>query len=242
MATDLVIALDYSDQNKADYLLQQLEGLPVIYKIGLELYLSASSEWMKASCNSGHRIFLDLKLYDIPNTVGSAVIKAAELGVEFLTLHLAGGRRMFDEVEIRLQEAVVSQQIEKRPKILGVSVLTSFKEEEWIANVSHMAKLSGVRSILDTTMHFANLAHDHPAVQGMVCSAIEAERVRMKYPELFLMVPGIRPEGSVSHDQSRVTTPKEAAQAGASAIVVGRPITQAADPREMVENILREIS
>lgn len=242
MATELVVALDFNDQNKADYLLQQLEGLPVIYKIGLELYLSASSEWMKATCNSGHRIFLDLKFHDIPNTVGSAVVKAAELGVEFLTLHLAGGRRMLDEVEIKLQEALISQQIAKRPKILGVSVLTSFKEEEWIANVSHMAKISGVRTILDTTLHFANLAHEHPAVQGMVCSAIETERVRMKYPDLFLLVPGIRPEGSVANDQARITTPADASKAGASAIVIGRPITQSPDPRTLVENILREIS
>ncbi len=242
MATELVVALDYDNQQKADVLIQQLKGLPVIYKIGLEMYLSADSQWIRNLCSNGTRVFLDLKFYDIPNTVGSAVVKATELGAEFITLHLSGGRRMFDEVEVRIQEALISGQIVKRPKILGVSVLTSFKEEEWIANVSHMAKLSGIRSIQDTAMHFANLAHEHPAIQGMVCSAIEVERVKMKYPELYLMVPGIRPEGSVTHDQSRTMTPMDASRAGASAIVVGRPITQATHPREVAELILKEIS
>ena len=241
MASELVVALDYNDPQKAEALIQQLEGMPVIYKIGLELYLSADSQWIKDICSSGARIFLDLKFHDIPNTVGSAVLKATKLGVEFMTLHLSGGRRMFDEVEIRLQEALLSGELSKKPKILGVSVLTSFKEEDWIANVSHMAKLSGIRSIQDSTLHFANLAHEHPAIEGMVCSANEVERIRMKYPQLYLMVPGIRPEGAVAHDQGRVMTPRDACAAGASGIVIGRPITQAHNPREVVENVIRDI-
>ena len=242
MATELVVALDYNDPKLAEALTQKLSGLPVVYKVGLELFLSADSAWVRELCSSDARVFLDLKFYDIPNTVGAAVVKAAELGAEFITVHLAGGRRMLDEVENRLQEALLSVQILKRPTLLGVSVLTSFREEDWIANISHMAKVSGVRSIQDTSLHFANLAHEHPAVQGMVCSPREAERIRMKYPHLYLMVPGIRPEGSPAQDQGRTMTPLDASRAGASGIVVGRPITQATDPRTVVEEILREIS
>ena len=242
MATELVVALDYNDQKKADQLMEQLEGLPVIYKIGLELYLSADSHWVQAICSSGTRVFLDLKFYDIPNTVSSAMVRAARLGAEFITVHLAGGRRMLDEIDIRLQEALLTGEIMARPKVLGVSVLTSFSEAEWIANVSHMAKVTDVRSVEETTLHFSNLVHEHPGVQGMVCSPKEIEKIRLKYPKIYLMVPGIRPVGTTSHDQSRIMTPAEAASAGASAIVVGRPITQATDPRKVVEQILREIS
>jgi orotidine-5'-phosphate decarboxylase len=242
MATELVVALDFDNQKKADELMEQLEGLPVIYKIGLELFLSAESHWIQALCSSGTRIFLDLKFYDIPNTTASAMVKAANLGAEFVTVHLAGGSRMLDEIDVCLQESLISGDIVNRPKVLGVSVLTSFKEEEWIASVSHMAKVTGVRTIADTAMHFANLVSDHPGVQGMVCSPQEVQMIRLKYPDLFLMVPGIRLEGTASQDQSRVMTPAQARAVGASAIVVGRPITQAKNPREIAEQILRDIS
>jgi orotidine-5'-phosphate decarboxylase len=241
MATELVVALDYNDQKKADQLIEQLEGLPIIYKVGLELFMAADSKWTQALCASGHRVFLDMKFYDIPNTVSSAMVRAAKLGAEFVTVHLAGGRRMLDEIDICLQEALLTGEILSRPKVLGVSVLTSFKEEEWIANVSHMARVTDVRSIEDTALHFANLVHEHPGVQGMVCSPQEIQKIRLKYPQLYLMVPGIRPVGTTSHDQSRIMTPSEAASAGASAIVVGRPITQATEPRNVAEQILREI-
>ena len=242
MSTELVVALDFNDQKKAHALIKSLGTLPVIYKIGLELYLSADSQWTQAVCASGRRVFLDLKFHDIPNTTAQAAVRAAKLGAEFVTVHLAGGRRMLDEIDVRLQEAIVSGEITKRPKVLGVSVLTSFKEEEWIANVSHMAKVTGVRTIEDTAMHFANLVHEHPGVQGMVCSPHEVAMIRAKYPQIFLMVPGIRPEGSATQDQSRVMTPGQARSAGASAIVVGRPITQAENPRQVVEEILKDLS
>ena len=241
MQTELVVALDFNDQNKAIELMDQLADFPVIYKIGLELFLSADSHWLQSICSSGSRVFIDLKFLDIPNTVASAMMKIAKLGAEFATVHLSGGRRMLDEIDSRLNEALSQGDIVSRPRVLGVSVLTSFKEEEWVANVSHMAKLTAVRTIEDTAMHFATLANEHPSIQGMVCSPHEVESIRMKYPNLYLMVPGIRPKGGDVHDQSRVMTPGEAKSKGASAIVVGRPITQAVNPREVVEQILKEI-
>jgi orotidine-5'-phosphate decarboxylase len=240
--TELVIALDYAETEPAEKLMAELKGLPVVYKVGLELFMSAGPAWVKSLCDQGHRIFLDLKFLDIPNTVGKAVLQGAQLGVEFMTLHLSGGRRMFDEVDTRLKESEISGILKKRPKILGVSVLTSFKEEDWIANVSHVAKLGSIRPIEDAVMHYSNLAFDHPAIHGMVCSSHEVESIRGKYPKLFLMVPGIRPKGASLNDQGRVMTPAEAMSAGASMIVVGRPITQSQNPREAAEDILKEIS
>jgi orotidine-5'-phosphate decarboxylase len=242
MATELVVALDYSDRKSAEILMDELHGLPVIYKIGLELFMSVDASWIQAITASGERVFLDLKFHDIPNTVAQAAVKASKLGVEFMTVHLSGGKRMLDELDIRLQEATISGEITSRPKILGVSVLTSFLEEEWVANVSRMAKLTGVRTIQDAVNHFADLAHSHPAVQGMVCSPKEVEAVRFKYPGLYLMIPGVRMEGSVLNDQARVMTPAQAMKAGASAIVVGRPITRSENPRKIAENYLRDIS
>ena len=233
-ATELVVALDYSDPKKAEALIEKLKGLRVVYKVGLELYLAAGSQWVHALVARGERIFLDLKFHDIPNTVAQAALQAAGLGVEFLTVHLSGGKRMLDEINARLGQP--------RPKVLGVSVLTSFAEEEWVANVSHMAKISGVRPIEETVLHFADLAAQHPGVQGMVCSPKEIEPVRLKYPDLYLMVPGIRMEGEALQDQKRVMTPALARQAGANAIVVGRPITLAADPRAAAEAILKELA
>jgi orotidine-5'-phosphate decarboxylase len=205
------------------------------------LFLAAGPDWVRRQTSMGRRIFLDLKFHDIPNTVGQAVVQTARLGAEFTTVHLSGGKKMLDEIDVRLQEAVISGQIVTKPRVLGVTVLTSFHEEEWIANVSHMAKVTAVRNIEESVMHFAALAHDHPAVAGVVCSPKEMDSIRSKHPGMFTMVPGIRPKGSSLHDQSRVMTPAEASAARASAIVVGRPITQAADPRVAAEQILKEM-
>jgi orotidine-5'-phosphate decarboxylase len=240
MRTELVVALDYPNAELADQCIQNLKGLPVIYKVGLELFMGTSPTWVKKLC-ANQRVFLDLKFFDIPNTVGQAVIRGASLGAEFMTLHLSGGKLMFDEVSIKIREAMAAGQLQTAPKILGVSVLTSFQEEDWIANVSHMAKLSAIRSIEDTVMHFANMADEHAAIQGLVCSPKEIAVIRAKFPNLFLMVPGIRPMGGDLHDQKRVMTPVEAGHAGASAIVVGRPITQSKTPRLVAESILREL-
>jgi len=240
--TDLVIALDADSSSRAEALMQKLSGLPVVYKVGLELFLGVEKAWVKNLTSSGKRVFLDLKLHDIPNTVAQASVQAARLGVEFLSIHLAGGSRMFDEVERALTEALASRSVGLKPKILGISVLTSFSEEEWRANVAHLAQLPSVRPIEEAVLHFSDLARSHPGIHGMVCSPQEAASVKARNPELYLMVPGIRFEGQSSDDQSRVMTPAQARRAGATAIVVGRPITRAEDPRRMAEMILKDLS
>ncbi len=240
--TELAVALDFSTVALAEKLISDLRGLPVIYKVGLELFLSAGPDWVKRFASRGNRIFLDLKFHDIPNTVAKAVIQASGLGAEFTTIHLSGGKDMLNEIEIQMKQAEIATSRPTSIRVLGVTVLTSFKEEAWIANVSNTAKLTAVRPLEDAVMHFASLAASHPAVSGIVCSAKEVSMIREKHKDLYLMVPGIRNKGESTHDQSRVMTPAEAMAAGASAIVVGRPITQAADPRQVTESILKEIS
>lgn len=240
--TDLVVAIDAPDAVRAEALIQELSGLPVVYKVGLELFLGVEKSWVKSLASGGRRVFLDLKLHDIPNTVAQASVQAAKLGVEFLSIHLAGGTRMFDEVERALTEALATGAIEVKPKILGISVLTSFNEEEWRANVAHLAALPSIRPIEEAVLHFSDMARSHPGIQGMVCSPREVATVKARNPELSLVVPGIRFEGQRVDDQSRVMTPAEARKAGASAIVVGRPITRADDPRRMAEMILKDLS
>jgi orotidine-5'-phosphate decarboxylase len=240
--TDLVVALDAPDAATAGELIEKLSGLPVVYKVGLELFLGIEKSWVKTLTAGGKRVFLDLKLHDIPNTVAQASVQAARLGVEFLSIHLSGGSRMFDEVERALTETLATGSIGVKPKVLGISVLTSFSEEEWRANVAHFAPLPSIRSIEEAVLHFSDLARSHPGIHGMVCSPREALPVKTRNPELYLMVPGIRFEGQGRDDQSRVMTPSEARKAGASAIVVGRPITRAEDPRRMVEMILKDLS
>ncbi len=224
--TELAIALDFPDSATADRLICDLGELPVIYKVGLELFLGAGPEWVKAHCTRGKRIFLDLKFYDIPNTVAAAVAQAASLGVEFTTVHLSGGRKMLDALKVA-------------PKVLGVSVLTSFSEEDWYENSLRISERP--HGIPQAVQNLAGLAAQHSAVFGMVCSAHEVKWIKGAYPNLYTVVPGIRPVGVPSQDQARVMTPKEAALAGASAIVVGRPITQSQDPKKIVEQILNDI-
>ncbi len=232
--TELCVALDFENTDIAERMIQQLEGLPIIYKVGLELFTASGGNWVKKLTSTGHRVFLDLKLHDIPNTVTKTILQIDRMGVEFTTVHLCGGHKMLDMIEDYLPK-------ESKLKVLGISVLTSFKEEDWISNTSLIAKLGASRTIHDSVLHYSTVAHDHPVVDGMVCSPHEVEEIKKKYPELYLMVPGIRPANTAKDDQARVMTPQEASNVGASAIVVGRPITQAENPRVMAELILKDL-
>jgi orotidine-5'-phosphate decarboxylase len=233
--TDLVVALDFNQATEAEKLMSALQDLPLIYKVGLELFTVVGPEWVMKQTSSGKRIFLDLKLHDIPNTVMKTILQIEKMGVEFTTVHLSGGHKMLDTIADNLPPG-------SKLKVLGVSVLTSFEEEEWISNMSLIAKLGAARSIHDSVLHYAALASDHPAIAGMVCSPHEVSEIKNKHHGLFLMVPGIRPEGIEKNDQARVMTPEEANLAGASAIVVGRPITQSENPRKIAEQILHDLT
>jgi orotidine-5'-phosphate decarboxylase len=232
--TELIVALDYARADKALELVQKLGGLPLIYKVGSELFLGSGPEVVRELVHRKCRVFLDLKFHDIPNTVARAAKQAAKMHVEMFTVHLAGGSQMVKAVAEEFAELP-----ELRPRILGVTVLTSFDDVRW----AEVTKCLTGHAIEVADSVEGLLAHAPSwGADGVVCSAMELKQIRSSNPGLYTVVPGIRPEGTSANDQARTMTPLQAHLAGASAIVVGRPITEAGNPREVVENILKELS
>jgi orotidine-5'-phosphate decarboxylase len=233
LATDLIVALDYPKPEKALDLVGTLGGLPVLYKVGLELFMSGGPEFIRELVHRKNRVFLDLKLHDIPNTVARAARQAALLHVEMFTVHLAGGSQMVKAVAKEMSDIPLL-----KPKVLGVSVLTSFDDVRW-AEVTR-AMTSHTTVVSDSVTGLVNEGVSW-GVDGVVCSALELPAIRKSFPSLYTVVPGIRPEGSDNGDQARVVTPAEAHLAGASAVVIGRPITEAKDSRLVVEKALKDL-
>lgn len=245
---DLCVALDSPSEGKARQLIESLRRAAVpqdrlVLKVGLELFIATGPGFVRELTGKDLRVFLDLKLHDIPNTVAQATLRAAELGVEFLTLHLANGRSVFELVDARLKAEVSSLM---KPKILGVSVLTSFSDDSWS---EHVKCVSGEASATPFQSVERLLAHastwSGARLDGIVCSPRELELVRrfnnLNSKKWLAVIPGIRPAGQESHDQVRVLTPREAVEKGADLLVVGRPITEAADPGIAAEKIFQEI-
>jgi orotidine-5'-phosphate decarboxylase len=232
--TDLIVALDFPRADKALEIVDKFGDLPVIFKVGFELFMAAGPDFVRELVHRKCRVFLDLKFHDIPNTVAKAALQASLMHVEMFTVHLSGGDLMIKAAAAELAEIPAL-----RPKMLGVSVLTSFDDVRWsLVTKSLTGHASDVSdSVLGLVEHASSWG-----VDGVVCSALELPMIREQFPSLYTVVPGIRPEGSSAGDQARVMTPAEAASLGASAVVVGRPITEAADPRKMAEAILKELS
>lgn len=237
MKTGLICALDYPTSSEALKLVETLSGLPITYKVGLELFTSAGPAIVSEIHKRRARVFLDLKFHDIPNTVSKAVSSAASLGVAMLTLHLLGGREMVEHAVGSLKSTF--ELTRNKPLLLGVTVLTSHDEASWASlsdSVFDQQNLKIRRSVTGM-METASLS----GLDGVVCSPHELALARAQFPKLLTVVPGIRPKGSDKADQARVMTPKEAAGLGASYIVVGRPITKAEKPREVTEQILKDL-
>jgi orotidine-5'-phosphate decarboxylase len=222
----LIVALDFPTQAKALALVSVLSDSVSIYKIGLQLYTAAGPEIVRAVAATGAKIFLDLKLHDIPNTVAKAVGAAGELNVEMLSVHLSGGRAM-------LEAAVAA----KSPhlSLLGVTVLTSSTQETLTE--------TGVNSPLETqAIRLGQLGKDC-GIGGLITSPREVRALRENLGnEIILVTPGVRPAWAAADDQKRFTTPAEALRSGADYLVIGRPITAAAEPRAAVERLLDEIA
>ena len=234
---ELIVALDFPNPGVAQHLVQELHGLGVTYKIGLELFLAqgAGRKYVEDLVSQGNRVFLDLKFHDIPNTVAQAVAQACAMGVDYFTVHLAGGPEMARSVL-----AQVAAFPGKRPLPLGVSVLTSFSETHWRSTANAFS--DSPRTVADSVFELASKASDW-GLPGVICSPHELERIKGSFRNLFCVVPGIRLEpGKDLQDQARVMTPVQAFSRGADAIVVGRPITQASHPRKVAEQILLEIN
>lgn len=234
-SVELVIALDFDSEEKALNWVSRIPKGDFVLKVGLELFTASGPSVVRRLTEMGHRIFLDLKLHDIPNTVAKAVTSVGELRVDFLTVHASGGGAMLRAAEEARHRCA------KPPRLLAVTALTSFDSNEW----NQLAQAISDQSTLNvdlrrSALNLATLTHQS-GVGGVVCSAHELETIRKVHPQLFTMVPGIRPLGSDSGDQKRVVTPAAAKQMGANAIVVGRPITQAPNPAQVIQEILREI-
>ena len=230
MPCDLILALDVPTREDAAPILRQLRGQLRWVKIGLQMFTAYGPNYVREVAGMGFNIFLDLKLHDIPNTVAKAVESLGPLPIQMLTIHTSGGGEM-------MRAAVAAQQ-KTNPKllILGVTVLTSTdaaglnetgvsaSPEQQVARLGQLAAQAGVK--------------------GLVCSPLEVAMLRGKLPaDMQLVTPGIRPASEAGKDdQKRIMTPADAARAGSTYIVVGRPILQAADPAAAARAILTELS
>lgn len=223
----VIIPLDVPSAEDAFALVDRLGDDADFYKVGFELYTRGGPEVVRELVARGKRVFLDIKLHDIPNTVAGAVAAASDLGVDLLTLHASGGPRMLESAA-----AAGSGDI----RLLAVTVLTSLTPDE-------MSAVWGrdIRSVRDDVGRLALMGRD-AGVDGIVASALEASWIRQQVgPDFLIVTPGIRPAGSDVGDQNRVTTPGDAVRNGADYLVIGRPITQADDPVAAFASVLQEI-
>ena len=223
------IALDFPDGNTALNFLEpfkKIDKKPAI-KVGMELFYAEGPDFVRDLRQKGFDIFLDLKLYDIPNTVGHAVANIAKLDVQYLTLHAAGGAKM-------MTAAVANKG--HNLKILAVTQLTSFSE----ADVQEISQ--STVTLVENVLHLAKMA-DNAGVDGTISSPLEAGMIQANTQSDFLTItPGIRLAGDNANDQKRVTTPAKAKQLGATGLVVGRSITKASDPVAAYQQVLNEWS
>ena len=224
----LIVALDVPDRSAALQYVERLSGRVGFFKLGLEIFTSEGPRLVEEIRDRGERIFLDLKLHDIPNTVAGAVRCACRLGVDMLTVHASGGAAM---LRAAVEEA---QQAPNPTLILAVTALTSLSDDD-------VARLGVGHKTEQWVETLAAIAHS-AGVRGLVASSREISLLRNKFGnEMQLVIPGMRPAGSATQDQSRTATPGEAIRSGAGYIVVGRPILQAADPAAAADAIVEEI-
>lgn len=229
----LIVALDHSDPGRARACVEALGDAAERYKVGSILFTRAGPPLVAELVDRGYGVFLDLKFHDTPATVGGAVAAAAELGIEMLTVHAAGGPEM-----IGAARAAAGASPEA-PRLLAVTVLTSLDESDWRAVSGR-----GARPIAEAASSLAAMAIEAGA-DGLVCSAYEVARLRAELgPGPLLVVPGIRPVWSASDHagQSRTAEPAAALAAGASHLVVGRAVTAASAPRAALERMAADLA
>jgi orotidine-5'-phosphate decarboxylase len=225
----LIVALDAPTAAEALALVDRLENTCRWFKVGLELFTAAGPAVLEPLIRRGHSVFLDLKLHDIPNTVAGAVRSVAGLGASMLTLHASGGPAMLAAA----REALAG--VSNPPELLAVTVLTSMDSTQ-------TAAIGILRSPAEQVSLLASMGLG-AGIRGFVCSPQEVGYLRqLTGPSGVLVIPGIRPGGSAIGDQKRIATPADALRDGASYLVVGRPITQAADPAAAAEAILAEMT
>ncbi len=229
----MIVALDVASADEARRIVAELAGQVGGFKVGLQLFASAGPEFVRELTAAGHRIFLDLKFHDIPNTVASAAVEAAKLGVWMLNLHASGGSEMMRKT-VRRVDAHCSATGSSRPLIIAVTVLTSSGSE----TLSEI----GVDADAETqVVRLARLAADS-GLDGVVASAQEAAAIRkaVRRDRFIIVTPGVRPTFATRDDQRRVTSIREAIDNGADHLVIGRPIIRAVSMTDAVSKILNE--
>ena len=234
MADDrLIVALDVSTMDDMKEIVTSLGDAVSFYKVGMELFYAEGEQTVRYLQEQNKQVFLDLKLHDIPNTVAHGVSSLTRLGANLITMHGQGGPVMMKAAVQAARETAEQLGVE-RAKLLAITVLTSFDDEAWTST-------GGQLPISDQVIRLAKLAKEC-GMDGVVCSALEAKMIREACGDDFLIVtPGIRPSFAATNDQKRIATPASALQDGASRLVIGRPITQAENPREAVRLIIEEM-
>ena len=221
----IFVAIDTSDVHRAAALARDMRGLVGGVKLGLEFFCANGEEGVLRIAEGELPIFLDLKLHDIPNTVGKAVEAIAHLEPAILTVHAAGGRAMM---------AAAKAAAPAGTKVVGVTVLTSLDEGD-------LSAMGIAGSPADQVARLTDLARE-AGIDGIVCSGEEVQAARAAWPEGFFVVPGVRPAGADVADQKRVVTPREAIDDGASVLVIGRPITAANNPAQAIREIAASLN
>jgi len=222
----VIIALDVGSAKEAIALVRELSDEVSFFKIGLQLFTAAGPDVIRAVTASGAKVFLDLKLHDIPNTVANAVTAASELGVSMLTVHLSGGSKMLNAAAAACQPNLL---------LLGVTVLTS-------ADDATLHEIGIEATVSEQVLRLAAIG-SVARIRGLIASPHEAVSLRKALGHsATIITPGVRPTWAAADDQKRFTTPAEALQNGADYLVIGRPVTAHENPREAVRMIIREIT
>ncbi len=230
-AEKIILALDFSDLKDVKKTLKQLDGQAVYYKIGLELFISHGWKVVEMVKKTGARVFLDLKLHDIPNTVAKSVATACKHDIDILNVHALGGLEMMQ----RAGEAFAQNSKKKTAKLIAVTILTSHDQKVLDK------ELRIGQAIPNQVVHLAKLA-EKAGLSGVVASPLEVRLIRKAVKkDFYIVTPGVRPATADLNDQKRVYTPARAIQEGADYLVIGRPITQAKDPSAAFEAIALEI-
>jgi len=235
-AGKIMVALDKPDASAALAVAEQLQSSGCWMKVGMELFYAAGPSIVRELKGKGFRIFLDLKMHDIPNTVRGGARSIARLGVDLFNVHGAGGIAMMSAAIEGVSEAVAAGDAEKAPLVIAVTQLTSTNQ----AVLNNEIGIAG--TVEDAVVQYASLARK-AGLQGVVASPLEVAAIKGACGADFITVtPGIRPRGADAGDQSRITTPSDAVKGGTDYLVIGRPISGANNPAEALDTILKEMT
>ncbi|TFE31763.1 orotidine-5'-phosphate decarboxylase [Cohnella luojiensis] len=235
-ASKIMVALDKPDAAAALTLADQLQGSGCWMKVGMELFYSAGPSVVRELKSRGFKIFLDLKMHDIPNTVRGGARSITRLGVDLFNVHGAGGIAMMNAAAEGVREAVKAGDAPQAPIVIAVTQLTSTSQTVLNDEIGIAGQVE------DAVVRYAKLARE-AGLQGVVASPLEVAAIKAACGTGFITVtPGIRPIGSEAGDQSRITTPREAVAGGTDYMVIGRPITADISPAEALNNILKEMT